>query len=293
MLLALAALLLAVPTPEEQALQLSRRIAHAASAGHEVSAEIAKVEDPALRAALQSQLDAPGLPAPAFALSHRADAEAALQGLGLLEGELPPLTGAGSFQAAPGGPCPDGHHAYPGGLAVHSLANLLHSLALGAVYEKVYGVVAKKDWLRAAALWHDEAKALTLRWRDGGDCGRETLIAKTAAHHVLGIAAAIAHKLPPPLVVVIASAHAPPVKENFDRLCGWLRAGSILATGKPDAVPCPSDRNHAPLEAFITNSSDADYALTGAASIAVVGSGGGWERFEKLHTQTELNLLNP
>jgi hypothetical protein len=285
----LAIALLAAPAAE-RAEEIARSLPHVQAAVQGVAAQAAAIADERVREAVQAQLRAPGLPANAWAVAHAAEAEAALRAANLLDGPLPELTGAGSFDAAPGGPCPDGHHAYPGGLPVHTLANALHALALADVYQTVYSVRLRRDSLRAAALWHDSAKPLTLRWRDGGDCGREPMIAGTPAHHALGIAAAIARGLPGELVVVIAAAHAPPTSENRDRLCGWLRAGSILATGKPDAVECPQP-DGAPIEAFVNNASDTDYALTGLASQRAVGHGGGWERFDKLRARSELQLL--
>ena len=278
------------PTPESMAAS----IPHAAKARAAVEAEVKEIRDEALRGAVEAQLAATKLPGDlAAGLEARAEQ---LRAQGMLTGPLPFSAEGDSFWVAPGGPCPDGHHAYPGGLAVHTLANVRHALALARVYKDVYGVSLREDWLRAAALWHDSGKAYTLRWRTGeeaGTCGTEAKVAGTPAHHTLGIAAAIARKLPAPLVLVIASAHAPPTKENLAAVCGWLRAGSLLATGKPDAVPCPDAADRPPLEAFVNHVSDSDHLFTGAAAGAVLsgGAAAGWERFAPLQTASELQLF--
>ncbi len=247
-------LLVAAPQPAEKAAEVARSLPHVAKASLALRKQVALIGSPRLRSAVLERLADP------------------------------------AFWSAPGGPCPAGHHAYPGGLAVHTLANLLHALELARVYRDVYGVQLDEDVLRAAAAWHDSAKATTLPWRDDGGCGPEGVNSGTPEHHVLGLAAAIKAGLPPGVIVAIAAAHAPPTKESLEKLCSWLHAASVLATGKPDAIACPDAQHPASLEAFVTNSSDTDYALTGAASVAAVGQGGGWERFETLRGASELQL---
>ena len=97
---------------------------------------------------------------------------------------------------------------------------------------------------------------MTLPWREDGSCGPEPLLEATPAHHVLGIAAAIARHLPRELVFVIASAHLPPMPgENYDKVCGWVKAAGVIATG--EAGTCPAKP---PIEAFVNHFSDADFA---------------------------------
>ena len=271
------------------ALALARRIPIARKALHECRLAAAAIKDDPLRAAVESQLQAPWLAPDAFAYVHPAEAEAQLRRAGLLgpdEKLALPISGKGNFASAPGGACPSGHHAYPGGLAVHTWANLLHARSLAADYKTVYGVHLNDDWLVAATLWHDTGKAATLQWHDDAGCGPEPLLARTPLHHILGIAAAILKHLPSPLVVVIASAHAPPFAASNADLCGYLKAGGILATGDAAAVPCPSlakDAPRPPIEAYVENLSDADFVFTVPAWDWYQSQiGTGWARFEAL-----------
>ncbi len=277
-------------TPQAHALEIAGKLGFAKRAMHEVRHAAAELKDGPLRAAVEAQLQAPWLPPEAFAYGHHAEAESMLHAAGLLAPEsllaLPP-TGVGSFAAAPGGPCEGGHHGYPGGLAVHEWANLAHARALAKVYESVYGVALNDEWLTAAALWHDTMKAATLPWDASGDCPhREPQLAGTALHHPLGVAAAILRHLPAPLILVIAAAHAPPTKERIGEVCNSLRAAGIIAVGNEQAIPCPPvepTSPRLPIEAFVNNSADSDYAITGAAwSWYASQTPGGWERFAAL-----------
>src|SRR5947207_60921 len=161
------AILIALGDPAAHARELARKLPAAHNAMLELRREAAALPDPALRATVETQLLAPGLPAELWAYAHLDEARKLLDEPQL---ELPPPH-KGDFLAAPGGACEDGHHGYPGGLAVHSLANLLHARALAQVYRHVYGVTARDDILTAAAIWHDSLKAATLPFRDDGSCG--------------------------------------------------------------------------------------------------------------------------
>jgi hypothetical protein len=275
--------------PAARALFLAQRIPLSRQAFRECRHAASEIKEDALRAAVEAQLQAPWLLPEAYAYGHPAEAEAQLKAAGLLgasEHLALPAPGKGDFASAPGGPCPSGHHAYPGGLAVQTWARLLHARSLSADYKKVYDVDLDDAWLTAAALWHDASAAATLPWRDGGACGPEGMLAKAPLHHVLGIAAAILRHLPAPLVVAIASARAPPSRERLAELCGYLKAGSILALGKPDAVACPSlskDARKPPIEAYLSYVSDADAVFTTEAwAWYAAQTGTGWTRFEAL-----------
>src|SRR5260370_12305361 len=94
----------------------------------ELRREAGASEDTARRAAVEAQILAPWLPAEAWAYAHPQPGV-----------ELPPPR-KGDFAAAPGGACEDGHHGYPGGLAVHSLASLLHARDLAQVYRPIHSL---------------------------------------------------------------------------------------------------------------------------------------------------------
>lgn len=275
--------------PAARALFLAQRIPLARQAFRECRREAAEIKEDALRAAVEAQLQAPWLLPEAYAYGHPAEAEAQLKAAGLLApGErlsLPP-PGKGNFASAPGGPCPSGHHAFPGGLAVATWASVLHARSFAADYQKIYGVTLNGAWLTAAALWHDSVAPATLAWRDGGACGPEPVVARAPLHHILGVAAAILRHLPAPLVVTLASARAPPSPEKLAELCGYLRAGSIVALGKPDAVPCPSlseGASRPPIEAYASYLAAADSVFTGPAwAWYGAQTGQGWARFEAL-----------
>src|SRR3954462_15443663 len=216
-------LLLAAPKdPGVRAREVAAKLPFAHRAYLELRREAAAIPDPALRAAVEAQMLAPWLPPEAWAYAHL---EEARRLLGEPELSLPPPR-KGDFLAAPGGPCEGGHHGYPGGLAVHSLANLLHARALADVYRHVYTLQIDGIALTVAAIWHDSLKAATLPWKSDGTCGPEPKIAGTPAHHVLGLAAGILRHLPKDILIVIASAHDP------EKACDWLQAASIIATGE-------------------------------------------------------------
>ncbi|HUJ24645.1 MAG TPA: hypothetical protein VLW85_01400 [Myxococcales bacterium] len=240
LLLALAA----AADPTHKAHEVATALPFAHNAYLELRRAAAAITDPALRAAVEVQLT----------VVVAADGK------------------HGDFLAAPGGPCEDGHHGYPGGLSVHSLALLQHARGLAATYRHVYGIDVQDDWLVAAAIWHDSLKSVTLPWREDGSCGPESNIAGTPAHHVLGVASAINRHLPGELVYVIAAAH------GVDRACEWMQAASMMVRGEKGSCP-----QKPPVEAFIVHFADSDYALTGLAWKRYVEKAPkGWERYDAL-----------
>jgi len=242
-------LLLALATtdnPTRRAHEVAASLPFAHNAYLELRREAANISDPALRAAVEVQMTVVVAP---NGKDH------------------------GDFMAAPGGPCETGHHGYPGGLSVHSLANLLNARAIAQTYHHVYGTDLHPDWLTVAAIWHDSMKAITLPWREDGSCGPEEQIAATPAHHVLGIASAFQRHLPRELIYVIAAAH------GVEHACEWMQAGAKLA-GIEGTVACPTKM---PIEGYITAQADADYALTGTAWTRYVAKAPkGWERYDAL-----------
>ncbi len=129
---------------------------------------------------------------------------------------------------APGGNA-GSHHDWPGGLVAHETFNLRAGLALADLYEAESGVRVDRDVLTGAVLWHDWAKALVLTWRDDGTLAHEGQIAGAGAHHVLGLAEAMARRLPPAVILAQACAHAAPVGDDQRRVADWLHAAAIIA----------------------------------------------------------------
>jgi hypothetical protein len=238
------ALLLALSLdPFARAREVAKGLPFARDAMLEVRRAAAAISDPALRAAVEAQILSPG------AILHK----------------------GGDFGAAPGGNCEGGHHGYPGGLAVHTLATLLHARGLAQVYQHVYGVKLRDDHLVAAAIWHDSLKAATLPFREDGSCGPEEEIAGTGAHHVLGLATAFLRHLPKDLIAIIASAHGPSI-------CPWFAAAATMAGVERTACPAML-----PIEAYVIHFADSDYPLTGASWADYARRAPkGWERYEAL-----------
>jgi hypothetical protein len=249
---------------------IAKELPWARNAMFEVRREAGKIQDPALRAAVEAQILAPWVPHETWALTHLDEARKLLNEPGLT---LPPPD-KGDFAAAPGGLCEEGHHGYPGGLGVHTLANLLHARALAGVYQHVYGVDLSSDMLTTAAIWHDSMKSVTLPWKDDGSCGPEAQIAGTPAHHVLGLAAAFSRHLPKSLIFVIGSAHSP----DLPQVCKWVKAASIIALGHDtDCLP------KLPPEAYVNHFSDADFPFTvNTWTSYATRAPKGWARYDAL-----------
>jgi hypothetical protein len=264
-------LLLAVAQdPGARARDVATRLPTAYRAFLELRREAAAIRDPALRAAAEAQILAPWLPQETWAYAHLAEARRMLGDPRL---ELPPPK-KGDFLAAPGGNCEDGHHGYPGGLSVHTLASLHHVRALAEDYRHVYGVDVHGEELTVAVLWHDSLKAATLPFRPNGSCGPEPQIAGAPAHHVLGLAAAILRHLPAELLSTIAAAHSPDPKQ----ICAWLDAAWVIAQGR--RVECPARQT---VEQFLHSFADADAPLTSLTWARYVARAPkGWDRYEAL-----------
>jgi hypothetical protein len=249
---------------------IAKELPWARNAMFEVRREAGKIQDPALRAAVEAQILAPWLPRETWAIPHLEEARRLLGEPGLV---LPPPD-RGDFAAAPGGACEDGHHGYPGGLAVHTLANLLHARALAGVYQHVYGVQLSNDQLTTAAIWHDSMKATTLPWKNDGSCGPEATIAGAPAHHLLGLAAGFSRHLPKELIFVIASAHS----ADLGQVCRWVKAASIIALGHD--TDC---LRKLPSEAYLNNFADADFPFTVTTWTSYASRAPkGWQRFDAL-----------
>ena len=164
-----------------------------------------------------------------------------------------------------------GHHSEPGGLMVHEALNDASDLALRANYERVYGspradglpvvgmaaasgprqgdLPIERDLIVAVPLWHDWAKTYVFQWTDKGSEFPELNFggtgqlddygaagnSKTGAHHILGLAEAMARHMPADFVLMQASAHSAPTAGNEYKVVNWLRAAAILARIDPVA----------------------------------------------------------
>ncbi len=232
------------------------------------------------------------------------------------------------YIAAPGSVF-GGHHSQPGGLAEHVAVNLTSAVNLATTYRMVYGTldaeghavmhsgkageVADKaffidqDIVLAAPIWHDWAKTIVFQWNAdssefpemnfGGNgktdaWGAAGSSSKTGAHHLIGIAEAMARDLPAAEIIAHASAHNPPNAGNEHTVVNWLRTASIIAGVdpvaknylKPDSLnrlrvapqrkggtvdiqaSLPNQSNML-YEYVLHNLSDADYTYTGTATV--------------------------
>jgi len=268
--IALLFLVAAAQAPAVRAREVAAKLPFAYRAYLELRREAGAIGDPALRAAVEAQVLAPWLPPQAWGYGHLAEARKLL---GEPRLELP-VPRKGDFLAAPGGPCENGHHGYPGGLAVATLATLRHARALADDYKHVYGLDLHTDQLTTAVIWQGTLMAATLPFRADGSCGPEAEIAGAPAHHVLGLAAAILRHLPEELLYLIAAAPSP----DPDRICSWLSAASLIAEGR--TMTCPQRQT---VEAFIHHFAAADGPLTTLSwSRYVARAPKGWARYEAL-----------
>ena len=163
------------------------------------------------------------------------------------------------YGAAPGSAY-DAHHPYPGGLAVHAAFNTRTAEAVARVCRENYASGGESlgidpDIVLAAPMWHDWAKTFVFQWNaDGSEFtelkfggfgaradGTDDAIeegkgadSRTAAHHILGVAEAMARGLAPAMVVAQAAAHSKPEVYEY-KVVNWLRAAAIVARVDPVA----------------------------------------------------------
>jgi hypothetical protein len=269
-----------------------------------LKAEAGLIADPARREELQDLLFVPKFKVLERRKKDEAAIVAALKAAGLLGGPaagLFPAAPAMAFVAAPGSVW-RGHQSYPGGLVDHTLFNLRAGLALADVYRRNYGLKPDEDSIRIAALMHDAAKTLTLRWNaDGSLPESELQVAGTALHHILAVSEALARGWPPALVVCVASAHSPPHPgKELDALLDYLKAAVIISGATNAAAGLSADGRSlaapAPLEAFITHLDDHDWVLTETSiraadkSMGARGITDNWARDEFLAAHSDLAL---
>lgn len=274
-----------------RALALAKKSSEGREAMAFLKGQASKIQDVPLREAVQSILEDP---APTFMelypdAASKDKVRQELVDAGLLDAAVttdqlfPPLAdphhGAQPFLAAPGGPL-ETHHAHPGGLAVHTAFNLQSALDLETNYEKRYGLELDHDIVIAAPILHDSMKSWVLQWQNDGTLTVQPSIAKTASHHIFGIAEAIHRKLRPGFVVALASAHTPPTGADAATVVGYIRAASILARVDPvadkvlvkDGEKGFSAARLPSIEAVINHLSDHDFVLTESAFASVADS---------------------
>ncbi len=251
---------------------IAARIAHAsplvAQALRDMHLLMAQVGDPVLRRATADADENP-----ATCIRHRAGLDARgeraivdqllaahLLGGGsgnigdLIAGVFPPVLDAGSlcphlpqpFYASPGGDNA-GHHRWPGGLAVHTAFNAHMAIALAREYDHQTGLRSDHGAVIAAALWHDWAKMLVFQWQADGREFSEIPLggqgiaddfgqvgdSRTGAHHILGVAEAMARGLSASQVLIQACAHGSPAGGRDWMLVNWLRTAAIIARVDP------------------------------------------------------------
>jgi len=177
-----------------------------------------------------------------------------------------------AFDAAPGSVF-EGHHSYPGGVAMHEAFNDISDLSLTADYRMAYGhpgtdglptidlsgdagfgqapgdLGIDEDLIIAAPIWHDWGKVLVFQWNADGTEFQELNFggngttddygakgdSRTPAHHIIGLAETMKRGLSPALVITQASAHAAPTLGNEYKVVNWIRAAAIIARIDPVA----------------------------------------------------------
>ncbi len=176
-----------------------------------------------------------------------------------------------SFDSAPG----SGyfrHHAYPGGLVIHTSVNLQSALSMKSVYEHSYGFSVDADVLIAAQILHDCQKPWVLQWLANGRIFPQASLARTGSHHVFGLAESITRGFPAEVVIAQACAHNHlAAKDTEGDIVGWIRAACILTESDPvhlgylalDGQTLPKPRS---LENCITHLGDHNWVVSLPAS---------------------------
>lgn len=194
---------------------------------------------------------------------------------------LPPLKNFSkspqSFLSSPGSKY-TGHHSYPGGLAVHTAANLKIALSFYKIYKNVYKLNLNKDVLVTAIILHDIMKPFVFQWKEDGSALDENKIAGTGEHHIYAIAELLFRKFPSQIVVTLACAHTNP-KDYESAIVNYLKAGAIIAKVDPlkyglikikdgqEVLPYPKD-----IEYFVSNISDGDWIVTETAAQKMISA---------------------
>lgn len=191
---------------------------------------------------------------------------------------LPPYSGKlpQPFYSAPGSGYAS-HHAYPGGLATHTAANLCISEGIYNTYKDIFNSDISRDIIISAQALHDLAKPLVFQWQKSQASLPEYTIAATGAHHILSIAEVIYRGFPVEEIVAQACAHTIPTGKDEQVVAGYLKAAAIIAgkdavklglVNSDNTIPTPHKQ-----EGYIVSLGDHDFVLSGPAcqkSVAIL-----------------------
>ena len=191
---------------------------------------------------------------------------------------LPPYSGKlpQPFYSAPGSGYAS-HHAYPGGLATHTAANLCISEGIYNTYKDIFNSDIRRDIIISAQALHDLAKPLVFQWQKDQASLPEYTIAATGAHHILSIAEVIYRGFPVEEIVAQACAHTIPTGKDEQVVAGYLKAAAIIAgkdavklglVNSDNTIPTPHKQ-----EGYIVSLGDHDFVLSSPAcqkSVAIL-----------------------
>lgn len=191
---------------------------------------------------------------------------------------LPPYSGKlpQPFYSAPGSGYAS-HHAYPGGLATHTAANLCISEGIYNTYKDIFNSDISRDIIISAQALHDLAKPLVFQWQKNQASLPEYTIAATGAHHILSIAEVIYRGFPVEEIVAQACAHTIPTGKDEQVVAGYLKAAAIIAgkdavklglVNSDNTIPTPHKQ-----EGYIVSLGDHDFVLSSPAcqkSVAIL-----------------------
>ena len=184
---------------------------------------------------------------------------------------LPPYNGQAPqpFYSAPGSGYAS-HHAYPGGLATHTAANLSISEGIYDTYYSLFNSQISRDVIISAQALHDLAKPLVFQWKKDQSSLKEYQIAGTGAHHIFSIAEVIYRGFPAEEIVAQACAHQTPGSAKEEQIVvGFLTAAAIIAGKDAKEIGIVTANNTLPSpqkqEGFIVSLGDHDYVLSSPA----------------------------
>lgn len=195
-----------------------------------------------------------------------------------LENFMPPYNGSlpQPFYSAPGSGYAS-HHAYPGGLATHTAANLQISEGIYNTYTGLFNSDISHDIVIAAQALHDLAKPLVFQWNKDQSSLTEYQIAGTGAHHIFSIAEVIYRGFPVEEIVAQSCAHTIPTGKDEQVVVGYLKAAAIIAGKDAEKLGLVTSKGTIPTphkqEGYITSLGDHDFVLSSPAcqkSVAIL-----------------------